>query len=126
MLSCCFLVVVSCSDKKPTEEIILEDFGDHQSIFEKSANYILKSNTTEKIDSSTLNGTISEIDELITNLKYDSIYRGKDESTVYFLKDSYFGFDQGLLYTDDGVKPDSIYFTELSEIEENWFIFKSK
>ena len=75
---------------------------------------------TEEIKDNNLNNNLLI---LFNDLKYYSIR--KNMNGIYFMKHSGKSFEQGLVYSIDGEKPNSLYIKidEFTLISDNWYYY---
>lgn len=111
------------SDRTKIEDIITKDFKEHKTDFIYSAQLMLELKE-QQINADTYIGNEPSIKKIFNSLGYLSIY--KENIWVYFIRYSYNGFTQGLIYSQDNEQPESVYFTEIKKLGDNWFQFKSK
>lgn len=45
---------------------------------------------------------------------------------IYFIRYAHWGFSQSLVYSKNGDKPQSPYFTEVNKLSSHWFLAKTK
>ncbi len=108
------------------ESIILNEFQTHKSLLDMIARKSLLQSVESTIhyDKDHFDTSDNNLTEIFA-IGYLAIHTG-DKGFVYFVRDSYFGFTQGLVFSVEGVEPRSPYFTEIRQLDENWFLFKMK
>ncbi|GAA0134440.1 hypothetical protein YSY43_12800 [Paenibacillus sp. YSY-4.3] len=110
--------------KTRIEDSIVNDFNSHRSLFDNIANKVLLND--EDISYELDSNINSDLDlSKLFSMGYHSIHSA-DKSFVYFIKDSNFGFSQGLVFSKEGGQPVSPYLTSLQELDNHWYLYKMK
>ena len=107
------------------EDKLMSDYKDNKYVLAKIVSYLNTQDQSQSIDSTNYDKSNESLNILFKNMEYRSINLG-GSGVVYFIKQSSFGFTQGLVYSADGNPPSSPYLTEAIPLDGGWFIFKSK
>jgi hypothetical protein len=119
------LIVTKKEDRWSSfENSIVNDFQNHLPILSNVAEKALSKKEDSHYESKSYDPNDSDLKQLFA-LGYHSVNTA-DNSFVYFIKDSYFGFTQGLAFSKEGNKPSSPYFTNIRVLDSHWYMFKSK
>lgn len=123
-----FLLNLKAGERSGIEDAVKNDYVTHGISFVKVANdLILKArNSKENIHYSKLDYDKNDNNlNLVFSLGYHAIHSANGNE-IYFIRDSYFGFFHGLVYSSNGLPPSSQYLTELVHLSDHWYLFKMK
>lgn len=104
---------------------VINDFRANKADFIEAKDYILSNNSIEKLFPDSYAKEQKSLKQIFEVLKYKGIFKANDNN-VYFLRVSEFEFTQGILFSSTGIEPSGPYITQVTKIEDGWFLYKSK
>lgn len=110
---------------KTSDDKIIEDFISNKALFTDAVNYVQQNTQIDSMLSNSPDIKDSSTIKIFTKLSYRGIHK-VDNSFVYFVKSSEYGFNKGVIYSATDKEPESPYITVIKRIDNNWFYYSSK
>jgi hypothetical protein len=126
------------------KEKIVRVYESNKNTFSEIANFVLEDKADVSINkdqdkkftvedvgigqNTVVNLKNKELSIKINKLLYDLNYKHvvEEGNAIYFLRQTGMGFEQGVIFSKDGNKPNGVNIQTLELIEKNWYYYEAK